>query len=110
MKEIWAKCPKNKEVILIEKKILIFLKKFHLENKISIDEIETWIYNSKISNEKKIFDPILQSIKGGRLSDFMEFNDLFWNKLFPLVPQRVLNGLSPVKYALYLKKLKDMEN
>ena len=107
MNNIWKKCPKTQEVMKIEKKAKNFLSKYNLEKDFNISEIEEWIFNCPVNGEKNLFNPILAKMKGNNLKSLIEFDNIFQGMLFPHVPQKVLNGLSPVRYTLLLKRLKE---
>lgn len=104
---IWEKCKKNEDVMKAERDAIAFLKEFGLEKEFNIDQIENWIYNCQNGEEDKLFNPILNKIKSGNLSDLSRFDRVFRQKLFSHVPHKVLGDLSPVKYTLMLKNMRD---
>lgn len=104
---IWQKCPRTAEVRKVEKKVQDFLRLHALGDKFSLQEIESWIYHCPLHREDKVFEPLLGAMQGCRLKDLMEFDTLFHDEFFPQVPQKVLSGLSPVRYALNLKRLQE---
>ena len=105
MENIWKKCPKTKDLILIEKQVQQFMEKHHLSGEFSVAQVEAWIFHCPARQEGHVFDPLLSRLKNCTLKDLVEFDDLFRKKLFTHVPQQVLNGLSPVRYALNLSRL-----
>jgi len=104
---IWQKCPKTQDIIQLEKMVNAFLVRYHLSSCFTVAQIENWIYNCPQNSEDKVFDPILEKMKNCSLKDLVAFNALFRERFFPYIPQRILNGLSPVKYVLMLKRIKD---
>ena len=95
--DIWHKCPRTDEVRAIEKKAEEYLIRHHLDRYFSLEKIEKSIYLCPPRRENEIFNYILSKFEGGSLKDLLEFNDIFREKLFPSVPQKILNGLSPVR-------------
>jgi len=107
MASIWSKCPRNRDVELVEAEVRAFLVRFGLEKVFLLDALEEAIYNCPPGCEDTVFSPILARIKGGTLADLVRFDALFRQKFTAHIPQKVLGGLSPVKYALFLKKMHD---
>ncbi len=105
MTDIWKKCPKNNDVLKVEAEVQRFLNDYNLIGDFSIEEIEQWIYHCPSNQERSLFDPILNKMNSGSFFDLLRFNKLFNERLFAHVPQKILNGLSPVKYTLLLKHI-----
>jgi len=104
MNDIWSKCPKTTAILKLERRVREFLEHYHMTHTFTVEQIENWIYHCPARGEEKIFDPILDRMKGCGLKDLAAFDTLFRTQFFPYIPQRILNGLSPVKYALLLKR------
>ena len=104
---IWKRCERGEDILRIEKEVLDFLARFGLEKKFPVEKLEADIYSCNPGEEELIFDAILGEIKNGTLADLKLFDDLFRKKFFAHVPQKVLGGQSPVRYTLFLKKMKD---
>lgn len=105
MENIWEKCPRSEDVLAAEREALAFLEAFGLSKQFPLEEIEAWIYHCPSGGEANLFDPVLSRIEGGTLADLNRFDDVFRKKLFAHVPQKMLGGLSPVKYTLRLKQI-----
>lgn len=106
---IWAKCPRNRDVELVEAEVTAFLTRFGLAGAFPLAALEEAIFRCPPGGETAIFSPILARIKGGTLADLARFDELFYRKFFAHIPQKVLGGLSPVRYALFLKKMREAE-
>ena len=91
--------------LLERNKVNYLIDDFKLSDYFSIEEIEMWIYRCPSNKEQSIFNPILDKISSASFEDLKRFNKLFYQKLFPHVPQKILCGLSPVKYTLMLKRM-----
>lgn len=104
---IWEKCSKSGDILKIEQDAQTFLKEFNLDKLFPLEKIEEWIFNCPCGKEDEVFNPILESIQGGTLADLARFNNIFREKLFAHVPQKALGGLTPIKYTLFLKNMRD---
>jgi hypothetical protein len=107
MEGIWDKCPKNEDVLRIEEQVRDFLSEFRLDRYFSLELIEEWIYHCPAGAEDAIFNLILEKMPPGNLGTLSRFDALFRKHLFAHVPQKMLSGLSPVKYTLKLKQISE---
>jgi len=108
--DIWKRCKRSDDVLVVEEEVLRFLKEFHLDDRFSVSRLERDIYDCSPGEEELIFSSILEVMQGGTLADLKRFDNLFRIKFFSHIPQKVLGGFSPVKYALFLKNMKDTES
>jgi len=105
--DIWKKCSRSSEILTIEKEVASFLQEKLLQNKFSVMNLEEQIYGSTSKEIESIFNSILDEIQDGNLSDLMRFDELFRKKFLAHIPQKALGGLSPIKYAIFLKNMRD---
>ncbi len=105
--DIWKKCSRDSETKTIEKEVTAYLIEKQLQNKFSVTNLEDRIYSSTATGIDEIFNTILDEIQGGNLSDLMRFDELFRKKFLSHIPQKALGGLSPIKYAIFLKNMRD---
>lgn len=105
--DIWQKCPKTAEILALEKKVQVFLVRYQLSAYFTVEQIENWIYLCPAQKENEVFNPILARMKNRTLKDLAAFDALFREQFFPQIPQKILNDLSPVRYALFLKRLNE---
>lgn len=106
-RDIWKRCERSSDVIRVEEEVVSFLRRFGLDEKFPVPELEVQLYNSNPGEEEGIFNRILAEIRNGTLADLKEFDELFRRKFFAHIPQKVLGGQSPVRYTLFLKKMKE---
>lgn len=106
--EIWARCPKSGEALAAERDASEFLRRFGLDRHYSLERIERLIYECPEGGEDRVFDPVVACLAGD-LAVLYKFDQVFRTRLFAHVPQKSLNGLSPVRFALNLRLLRDGE-
>ncbi|MDR2734438.1 MAG: hypothetical protein LBC99_07340 [Spirochaetota bacterium] len=103
---IWVRCPKSGEAEAVEREAEAFLCRYKLNQYYSLDAIEELIYNCPQGGEDRLFDPVVAHLEGD-LAVLYKFDQVFRTRLFAHVPQKSLNGLSPVRFALNLQTLRD---
>jgi hypothetical protein len=106
MTEIWKKCPKSDEAEAVEREAEAFLRQYNLDELYTLQDIEELIYNCPQGGEDSLFDPVVAHLQGD-LAVLYKFDQVFRTRLFAHVPQKSLNGLSPVRFALNLRALRD---
>lgn len=105
--DIWKHCPRNRDVDLVEQRAEDFLKRFGVQDKVSLKNLEEKLYLANSEEQEMIINNVLEHIKGGTIKDLQEFDLIFRQQLAAHIPQKALGGQSPVKYALFLKKMKE---
>lgn len=105
--DIWARCPKSGDVEKVEQEVRDFLNNHGLDREFTVESLEFRLYHCTPSQQEELFNELLSKIKGGNLALLKQFDLLFRQKLAAHVPQKGLGGMSPVKYALFLKKMSD---
>jgi hypothetical protein len=103
---IWARCPKSGEAEAAEREAEAFLRHYKLSQYFSLEAIEELIYNCPQGGEDRLFDPVVAHLEGD-LAVLYKFDQVFRTRLFAHVPQKSLNGLSPVRFALNLQIMRD---
>lgn len=103
---IWARCPKSGEAEAAEREAEAFLRRHKLSQHFSLEDIEELIYNCPQGGEDRLFDPVVAHLQGD-LAVLYKFDQVFRTHLFAHVPQKSLNGLSPVRFALNLQIMRD---
>jgi hypothetical protein len=103
---IWERCPKSAEAEAAEREAEAFLLQYKLNAHFSLEAIEELIYNCPQGGEDRLFDPVVAHLTGD-LAVLYKFDQVFRTRLFAHVPQKSLNGLSPVRFALNLQALRD---
>jgi hypothetical protein len=106
MDDIWKRCPRGADIERVEEEVRAFLREFALEGLTDVESLERAIFEAPAGAEESVFAPLLSRMRGS-LADLKRFDELFRKKLLAHVPQRMLNGLSPVKYTLLLKTMRD---
>ena len=106
MSTIWEKCPKSEEAEIARRDAGDFLLRHALDGYYTLEDIEELIYNCPEGGEDRLFDPVVAHLKGD-LAVLYEFDQVFRIRLFAHVPQKALNGLSPVRFALNLRAMRD---
>ena len=106
MVNVWEKCPKSDEAEAVRREAAAFLRRYGLDAHYTLEAIEELIYNCPQGGEDGLFDPVLGRLEGD-LAVLYEFDQIFRTRLFAHVPQKSLNGLSPVRFALRLQALRD---
>ena len=104
MADIWEKCPKSTEAEAVRREAAEFLRRHKIS--FTLEDVEDLIYHCPQGGEDTLFDPVVQELKGD-LAVLYNFDQIFRNRLFAHVPQKSLNGLSPVRLALHLRTLRD---
>ena len=64
------------------------------------------LYTCPRGGEDRLFDPLVARLQGD-LAVLYKFDQVFRQRLFSHVPQQSLNGLSPVRFALNLRIMRD---
>jgi len=106
MVNIWERCPKSGEAEAAERDAEAFLRRYKLNQYYTLDAIEELIYNCPRGAEDRLFDPVVAHLQGD-LAVLYKFDQVFRTRLFAHVPQKSLNGLSPVRFALNLRLMRD---
>ena len=106
MIDVWKKCPKSGEAEAVRREAEAFLRAHKLDAHYSLADLEDMIYNCPQGGEDRLFDPVVEHLQGD-LAVLYAFDQVFRVRLFSHVPQKSLGGLSPVRFALNLKLLRD---
>jgi hypothetical protein len=106
MTNVWEKCPKSNEAEAVRREAEAFLRRHKLDAWYTLEAIEEMIYNCPQGGEDSLFDPVVAQLQGD-LAVLYKFDQIFRVRLFSHVPQKSLNGLSPVRFALNLQALRD---
>ena len=103
---VWGNCPKSSEAEAVRREAAAFLRRHALDTQFTLEDIEEMIYNCPQGGEDSLFDPVVAHLQGD-LAVLYKFDQIFRIRLFSHVPQKSLNGLSPVRFALNLQALRD---